>query len=113
MVLLTEAFFVLGSCLGRLYLMDNGSFWELLFRPWIFNYLFSWAVGTLLMLYIFKTRPIMTAVSLLSGTGLMMAVLSGWLFLGEPLDARDGISFVLVLASMYLLYHDKKTRAKK
>ncbi len=110
MVLLTEAFFVLGSCLGRLYLMDSGDFWELLFRPWLFNYMFSWVSGTLMMLYILKTQPIMTAVSLLAGTGLMMAVLAGWLFLGEPLDSRDGLSFMLVLISMYLLHQDKKEK---
>lgn len=113
MVLLTETFFVLGSCLGRLYLMDSGDFWELLYRPWLFNYMFSWVVGTLMMLYILKTQRIMTAISLLAGTGLLMAVLSGWLFLGEPLDIRDGISFVLVFVAMYLLYQDKKKRIKK
>ena len=112
LVILTEVFFVLGSCLGRLYLMDDGDFWDLFFKPWIFNYFFSWTAGTLLMLYVLKTQPIMTAVSLLSGTGLLMAVLSGWLFLGEPLDWRDGVSFVLVLISMMILHQDKKKRLK-
>ena len=32
LVILTEVFFVLGSCLGRLYLMDDGDFWDLFFK---------------------------------------------------------------------------------
>ncbi len=113
MVILTEVFFISGGCLGRLYLMDSGNFFDLLWRPWLLNYLFSWTVGTLLMLYVLKTRPIMTAISLLAGTGLMMAVLFGGLFLGEPLDIRDGLSVVLILCSMYLLHQDKKKKMKK
>ncbi len=110
LVFATEIIFILGASLARLYLMDEGNFFELLFRPWLWNYLFLLTAGTLLMMYVLKTQPILKAITLLSGTGLIMATLSGWLWLGEPLDVRDGCSFAFVLISMYLLYQDKKKK---